>query len=71
LTRRERQVLLLMGDGATNREIARDLHISPGRAKNIVSDVLTKLCLRSRTEAAALAARAGLLDDREIGRSGS
>jgi len=57
LTAREREVLELLGEGLTNAEIAARLYISTKTAGNHVSNVLAKLHLRSRQEAAAFAVR--------------
>ena len=57
LSRREREVLGLLGEGLTNAEIAARLYISTKTAGNHVSSVLSKLNLRSRSEAAAFAIR--------------
>jgi DNA-binding CsgD family transcriptional regulator len=58
LTTREREVLDLLGDGLSNPEIAARLYISTKTAGNHVSNILAKLHLRSRQEAAAFAVRA-------------
>ncbi|MCA1824782.1 MAG: LuxR C-terminal-related transcriptional regulator [Mycobacteriales bacterium] len=55
LSNREQEVLRLLAQGLTNREIAGRLFISTKTAGNHVSAILTKLGLRSRTEAAAFA----------------
>jgi DNA-binding NarL/FixJ family response regulator len=60
LTEREREVLRLIARGRTNKEIAESLVISPATARNHVSHILEKLGMRSRSEAAALAAEIGL-----------
>src|SRR4051812_29691449 len=52
LTKKERQVLILLGEGMTNKEIAARLSRSPNTIKIHVSHILEKLNLRSRTEAA-------------------
>ena len=59
LTPRERQVLALVADGATNREIGAQLYMAEKTASVHVSRILAKLDVRSRTEAAAVAHRFG------------
>jgi DNA-binding NarL/FixJ family response regulator len=56
LTPREREVLVLVGRGASNREIAQALYLSEGTVKNHVSNILSRLGLRDRTQLALLAA---------------
>lgn len=52
LSEREHQVARLVGSGASNREIARQLFITEGTAKNHVTSILRKLDLRDRTQLA-------------------
>jgi LuxR family maltose regulon positive regulatory protein len=65
LTAREREVLGLLTEGLTNREIARRLVVSEHTVHRHVTNILRKLDLHSRTAAAALALRSGLLDSAE------
>ncbi len=62
LTAREREVLALLVEGDTNRRIAEQLFISESTAGVHVSNILGKLGVTSRTEAATVAARLGLVD---------
>lgn len=55
LTSREREVLKLIAHGANNREIAKALYISEGTVKNHVTNLLGRLDLRDRTQAAIFA----------------
>jgi DNA-binding NarL/FixJ family response regulator len=52
LTPREKEVLRLIATGASNREIAQKLYISEGTVKNHVTNILNRLSLRDRTQAA-------------------
>ncbi len=61
LTEREVEVLRLIATGATNREIADTLVISEGTVKNHVSNILSRLALRDRTQAAIYAREHGLV----------
>lgn len=60
LTAREREVLILIAEGATNKEIAAKLVVSENTARNHVSHILSKLGFNRRSEAAAYAAKKGL-----------
>jgi len=62
LTQQERRVFDLIGEGKSNRQIGEELFIAEKTVKNYVSNVLAKLGMVRRTEAAALAAR---LEERE------
>jgi DNA-binding NarL/FixJ family response regulator len=61
LTPRERQILVLVAQGKSNRDIASALVISERTARTHVSNVLTKLGLASRTQAALWAVREGFV----------
>jgi len=60
LSDRERGVLVLLAQGASNREIAEKLFITEGTVKNHVSNILGKLQAENRTQAADIARRFGL-----------
>jgi DNA-binding NarL/FixJ family response regulator len=60
LSPREREVLALIAAGVENAEIARRLNISPRTAKNHVSNILAKLAVPNRIQAAVYAVRNGL-----------
>lgn len=63
LTARELQVLRLVAKGLSNREIAEELFISENTVKNHIRNMLEKLQMKSRMEAAMYAVRSNLLDD--------
>jgi DNA-binding NarL/FixJ family response regulator len=69
LTRREREVLALLAQGADNDGIAQQLVISPETARTHIQNVLGKLDVHSRLEAAAFVVQNGILDD--LARTGS
>jgi DNA-binding NarL/FixJ family response regulator len=62
LTEQERKILDLIADGLTNRQIAERVHLAEKTVKNYVSNLLTKLGMERRTQAAVYAA--GLRDTR-------
>ncbi len=61
LTDREREVLVLVARGLSNREIGRELHLSAGTVKNHVSTILRRLGISDRTQAAVIAAKHRLI----------
>jgi two-component system, NarL family, response regulator DevR len=61
LSDQEKRILELIGEGLTNRQIGERIHLAEKTVKNYVSNLLTKLGMDRRTEAAALSAR---LDER-------
>jgi DNA-binding NarL/FixJ family response regulator len=61
LTQRELEVLRALADGLSNREAAERLYLSEGTVKNHVTNVLAKLGVRDRTQAALRARALGLL----------
>jgi DNA-binding NarL/FixJ family response regulator len=65
LTGREREVLVLLARGLTNRQIAGELSIAEKTVSVHVSNILSKLQFASRTQAALYAARAGLIAEGE------
>jgi DNA-binding NarL/FixJ family response regulator len=65
LTGREREVLTLIAGGRTNRQIARQLNVTERTARTHVSNILAKLQLTSRTQAALWAVQEGLAPARK------
>jgi DNA-binding NarL/FixJ family response regulator len=61
LSEREREVLVLLAQGAANKEIAERLVITEGTVKNHVSNILAKLQVENRTQAADIARKRGLV----------
>ncbi|WP_068200658.1 LuxR C-terminal-related transcriptional regulator [Isoptericola dokdonensis] len=75
LSEQEHRVLMLIAEGLTNRQIGSQMFLSEKTVKNYVSNILTKLGLESRTQAAVMATRLlGATDDgsgfRHDGRGG-
>ncbi len=62
LTEREQEVLKLVGQGASNREIAQKLSLTEGTVRTHVHNILGKLGLTNRNQAILFAVREGLLD---------
>jgi two-component system, NarL family, response regulator DesR len=61
LTDRERQVLRMVADGASTREVASKLHLSSGTVRNYLSEVIDKLSAANRVDAARIAKSKGWL----------
>lgn len=61
LSPREREILMLLGHAASNKEIADRLNLAEGTVKNHVTNILTKLDVRDRTQAAVRARQLGLV----------
>jgi DNA-binding NarL/FixJ family response regulator len=69
LTERETVVLRLVARGGANKQIARELQIGEQTVKTHVSNILAKLQLHSRTQAALYAVDRGLVSASELGRA--
>lgn len=61
LSDREQEILTFVGQGYSNPEIARQLHLAEGTVKNYVSTILSKLHVRDRAQAAVRAKEMGLI----------
>jgi DNA-binding NarL/FixJ family response regulator len=61
LSPREREILSVLGSGASNKEIADRLNLAEGTVKNHVTNILTKLDVRDRTQAALRARQLGIV----------
>jgi len=61
LSERELQVLKLIANGKDNADIAAELHISPKTVKNHISNILMKLQIENRIQAAVYAVRSGIV----------
>jgi DNA-binding NarL/FixJ family response regulator len=68
LTQRETEVLRLLAEGNSNKQIARALGVTEQTVKTHVHNLLSKLGMLSRTQAALYAARLGLIPMEQVGR---
>ena len=65
LTKQERRILTLIGEGLTNRQIAAEMFLAEKTVKNYVTQLLSKLGLERRTQAAVLVTRHGAMNPRK------
>jgi two-component system response regulator DevR len=63
LSDQEKKIIVLIGEGLTNRQIAEQMFIAEKTVKNYVSSLLSKLSLERRTQAASLVTRIGMRPD--------
>jgi DNA-binding NarL/FixJ family response regulator len=63
LTPRQHEVLILLAEGLSNQEIANKLHITISTVESHLHAIFSRIGVESRTEAAILAVRAGLVPD--------
>lgn len=68
LTPQERKILDLIAEGATNRQIGTELHLAEKTVKNYVSNMLMKLGMSRRTEAAVFAVKASINRESDLPR---
>lgn len=61
ITNRERDILVHLAQGMTNKQISKCLMLSPSTVRNHISNIFTKLKISNRSQATAIAIYAGLL----------
>jgi NarL family two-component system response regulator LiaR len=69
LTDREREVLVLLAQGLSNKQIAKQVHRSQFTIRHHVSQIISKLDAANRAEAAAIAVQHGLVDVGDVDRT--
>ena len=62
ITNREKEILVHLAQGKTNKEISQALLLSPSTVRNHISSIFTKLNISNRSQATAIAIYAGLLN---------
>ena len=70
LTLRQREIIVMLAEGKSNKEIAREFEVLEGTVKLHVKGILRKLGVRNRTEAVVAAARSGYLPKGDLGHRG-
>lgn len=66
ITKREKEILVHLAQGKTNKEISDDLVLSTSTVRNHISSIFTKLNISNRSQATAIAIYSGLLDPLEM-----
>ena len=66
LSEREKDIVCLIAQGYNNREIAQSLHIAEKTVKNYITNILSQLNLRDRTQLAIAALQSGILNSRHL-----
>ena len=64
LTNREKEIMVLLAQGQTNKQISKILMLSPSTIRNHISSIFTKLKIANRSQATAIAIYAGLLNQK-------
>ena len=62
LTNREKEIMTLLAQGQTNKQISQNLMLSPSTVRNHISSIFAKLKITNRSQATAIAIYAGLLN---------
>lgn len=62
VTAREKEILVQLAQGKTNKQISQTLMLSPSTVRNHISNIFTKLNISNRSQATAIAIYAGLLN---------
>jgi DNA-binding CsgD family transcriptional regulator len=66
LTPRQSEIMVMLGEGKSNKEIARGMSVLEGTVKLHVRGILRKLGVKNRTEAVLAAAQGGYLSERDL-----
>ena len=69
ITNREKQILVQLAQGKTNKQISQVLMLSPSTVRNHISNIFTKLNISNRSQATAIAIYAGLLNSNSFEKS--